>query len=281
MIFAFFTQFFTIMILETYIIPNTEQSQLVFYLLGNGTDTAIPESTNNTNVSSSSTSAQTNSSSVGTESANYNNTTSTTNTSGAPQSKESSLQSSYSDYAGRARDGIIMATALSSASKMAQHVPSIAGKTATLAVGVAIGSIAIGAANISGNVTKNLGTGNSYIPFQSTMTELLNLTGNDFLDLLKLIQASQNLALFVSFLALYYFLLYNINIDKIENLLFKIFPKFFVQYFIKNINYLKKFGFVLIIIFLLLNLCATFLAIHYLDFIIVNYDAIIEFYKNK
>lgn len=280
-ILTFFTQFCIIMTLDSYLIPNTEQSQLISNLLGNGTEASISESTNNTNLSNNtSTSTQTSNSNVGTDSSNNQNTTSTANNRGTIQSKGSPLYSPQKDYAGRAKDGIIMATALASASKMAQHVPTVAGKTATLAGGIVIGSMAIAATNLSGNVTKDLGKGNSYIPFEATMTEMLNLTGNNFLDLIKLIQGMQEVSLFFSILALYYFVLFNINIDKIEILLLRFFPKLFVQYCIKYINYFKKAGFVLIICFLILNICGTFLAYHYLDFIVENYDAIIEYYKN-
>nr|YP_009710570.1 hypothetical protein [Amanita pseudoporphyria]QFZ98519.1 hypothetical protein [Amanita pseudoporphyria] len=280
-----------ILLLDTYLIPHTDPSHMIYHFLGTDTESTITENVNSTNVNSSSnntaTTAQTDSSSAGTEPVNNKNTTgptntsTTTSTSGASQSKESFSQSSHGDYAGRVRDGILMATALSSASRVAKHVPSIAGKTATLAGGVALGTMAIGAANITGNLTQNVGKDKSFLPIETAMKEMLNLTGNDFLDLLKYIQAFEVLALFFSLLVLYYLILSNLNVDKIEIFLLKFFPKFLVQFYIKNLNYLKIYGFYLVISFLILIICATFLSIHYLDFIIENYDGLIEYYKNK
>jgi hypothetical protein len=81
---------------------------------------------------------------------------------------------------------------------------------------------------------------------------------------------------------MFYFILFNISEDKIEFYLMKILPTKIVLFIIKNVKLFKKTGFILLIIFLLLSIIAGYLGLNYLDFFLINFDAICEYYiENK
>ena len=61
-----------------------------------------------------------------------------------------------------------------------------------------------------------------------------------------------------------------------------ILPKKIVLIIIKNVKLFKKTGFILLIILLLLSIIASYLVLNYLDFFLINFDDICEYYiENK
>lgn len=62
----------------------------------------------------------------------------------------------------------------------------------------------------------------------------------------------------------------------------KILPKKIVLIIIKNVKLFKKTGFILLIILLLLSIIASYLVLNYLDFCLINFYDICEYYiENK
>ena len=62
----------------------------------------------------------------------------------------------------------------------------------------------------------------------------------------------------------------------------KILPKKIVLFIIKNVKLLKKTGFILLIILLLLSIIAGYLVLNYLVLFLINFYAICEYYiENK
>ena len=98
---------------------------------------------------------------------------------------------------GTPTNGVIAATGLAGGLKLAQSSPTIAGKVASVAGGVTPAMLrsAILAKNVSGNLSANIG--NSKFISTNDLANILgiNLTGNDLLDLLSVLQIYQNLSI--------------------------------------------------------------------------------------
>ncbi len=190
------------------------------------------------------------------------------------------------DFGSKFTDGAIMTAALTGGSKLAQHNPTVAGKLGVLVWSVGIGTAAIIGKNIAGNISSDLGKQSKQIlPLSNDLYDKLetmfNLTGNNGLDLLNLIQYFQKLQLFLIMLICYNLLLLNINEDRVENLLLKILPSKIIKLYIKSVRILKKSGFIIIICLLILLLISNLYSYYYLDFFISNLDGIIKLYFSK
>jgi hypothetical protein len=81
---------------------------------------------------------------------------------------------------------------------------------------------------------------------KSTLIEFLSkvfdLSGNNVLDLLKMIDYFNNLQYIFLYFILYIYILLNVDSSKIELYLSKILPNLIVKYYIKSVNTLKKHG---------------------------------------
>jgi hypothetical protein len=141
--------------------------------------------------------------------------TNAANTSGQSTSSSSRLP----HYTGRPTDGVIAVAGLTAGLKLAQAQPTIAGKIAVVAAGIAVGCGAratIITKNISGNISADIGK--NFLINYDTIADILGieLSGNNLLDLLSVIQYYHSLSLFLLFLIVYYLILLNINTTNIE-----------------------------------------------------------------
>lgn len=183
-------------------------------------------------------------------------------------------------------DGIIKSTALATGMQIAKKVPSIGAKTAVMGGSVLIGAGAIAAKNISGNMSEDIGKKANTLISNSTdlnkaIEEMFNLTGNNALDLLNIIQFFHKLQIIFIIIIVYNFILLNINEDKLENFLLKIFPTKIIKFYIKSLKFFKKSGFIIIIYLLILLLISNLYSTYYLNFFICNLDNIIDIYFKK
>ena len=179
----------------------------------------------------------------------------------------------------RVGDAAIMGTSLTIAGKIAQQMPNAAVKAAVLAGGVAVGGAAIIVKNVAGKVSGNF---NNFISnINKIYNSIFNLTGNDVVDLLNLIQVFQKLEILFLFLIFYNLFVLYINENLLESYLNKVFPTKLVQIYIKSLKILKKLSFVIIICSLILLLISSLYAHYYLQFFIDNLDKIVEFYFKK
>ena len=179
----------------------------------------------------------------------------------------------------RAGDAAIMGTALGAGAKIAQQCPNAAAKAAFLAGSAAVSGAAIVVKNIAGKLTDQF---NNFISnINQIYDSIYNLTGNDAVDLLNLIQVFQKLEILFLFLIFYNLFVLYINENLLESYLNKVFPTKLVQIYIKSLKILKKSSFVIIICSLILLLISSIYAHYYLQFFIDNLDKIIEFYFKK
>ena len=182
-------------------------------------------------------------------------------------------------------DSAIMATSLAGAYKFASQSPSLSGKTAALAGGLAIGSLGIIAKNTASNISKDFPTKKLTHFFvensDSYIKDILNLPGDSILDLLMILKLFLNIQWSFLILIIYYLILMQINESKLELLLKKIFPNSLVNFLIKFTLKFKKLGFNLIIIFFILLIIDMFLFTHYFNFFTDNFDQICELYYEK
>ncbi len=174
-----------------------------------------------------------------------------------------------------------MATTLAAANKIAQ--PTIAGKFAALAGGVALGGAAIVTKNASGNLSANVGKKSNFTPDAETIANLLNmpLTGNDLYDLLQYTHFFNKLSLVFIWFLLYYFVILQIDERKIDRLIAPIKNNFFIKYLTRFIFYAKKSSLFLIITLLLLLLISNYLSYYYTGIIMADCDKICEIYILK
>lgn len=189
--------------------------------------------------------------------------------------------SSNIPYASWAGDVGIMTAGIYAGSQVAKNIPSTAGKKGVILSGAAVGAAGIVVKNVAGNVSENIGK-NNFITSSDKAIEVLksffNLSGNNGLDLLNLIQICNgiNISLLISMFYLLFCLCTDEN--KIRLFIFKIFPLFMANYFLKIYTAVKKRSLILIVILLLLNLFSNYLAYYYLGFFIDNIDKIVELY---
>jgi hypothetical protein len=276
---------------------------------GISTNNAITDSVNNSSSSGTiteststvkTTSTVTNNSTptVNYDSESTNSTSSTSNSSSSTSNSSSSNQnqnennktlynrsSSTALISSKAADAAIMTTALSLSKTLMIKAPNLHSKAMIAGSSIMIGATAIIAKNAASNLSFDLGSKkNKFIDLESSLAKFYELTGNSVTDLLILINYMQFLQLIILCFTFYYFILFNISEDKIEFYLMKIFPNKIVSFIIKNVKLLKKTGFILLIILLLLSIISGYLVLNYLDFFLTNFDDICEYYienKNK
>ena len=182
-----------------------------------------------------------------------------------------------------ATHGAIMAAAMAGAYKLAQKSPSVAGKLGVIAGGIGAGAVAIAAKNITNNLSIDIGKTNliSNSNLMDTLKDMLNLTGNNALDLLNIIQHFQRLQLFFIFLISYNLLFSKLNIVRLESLLAKFFPAKIVGWYIKSLTIFQKSSFIILICLIILLSICNYYSYYYLGFFIEHLDAIIEYYYKK
>lgn len=250
----------------------------------------------------STTSTQDNLSNINTKNSNLNTSTNSDNSSNTQtppvegnQKSSSSKNESISRVATKAVDGTIMTAALSGGIKVAQSMPTLAGKAAAVLGGVGLGATAIIAKNIAGNVSEDLGKiSNKLIPsgkeFSELAEKLFHLTGNNGLDLLNMIQNFQRLQILFIVIIAYNLLLLIINVDKVENYLLKWLSKptplrkalaKVIQFYIKTIKIVQKSSVLILIVLFVLLFISNLYAYYYLDFFIIHLDNIIDLYFRK
>jgi hypothetical protein len=214
-----------------------------------------------------------------------NSTSSTSNNSSNNQNNKTFNKTSSSTalISSKAADAAIMTTALSLGKTFISHAPNLQSKALLVGSSIMVGATAIIAKNAASNLSFDLGSKkNKFIDLGSSLAKFYDLTGNSVTDLLILIKYMQFLQLTILCFTLYYFILFNISEDIIEFYLMKIFPKKIVLFIIKNVKLLKKTGFILLIILLLLSIIAGYFVLNYLDFFLINFDDICEYYiENK
>jgi hypothetical protein len=213
-----------------------------------------------------------------------NSTSSTSNSSSSNQNNKTLHKSSSSTalISSKVADAAIMTTALSVGKTFLKHAPNLQSKAMVVGSSIMIGATAIIAKNAASNLSFDLGSKkNQFIDLGSSLAKFYDLTGNSVTDLLILIKYMQFLQLTILCFTLYYFILFNISENKIEFFLMKIFPKKIVLVIIKNVKLFKKKGFILLIILLLLSIIAGYLVLNYLDFFLINFDDICEYYIEK
>jgi hypothetical protein len=228
---------------------------------------------------------------VNSASESTNSTSSTSNSSSSNQNQIENNKtlhkrsSSTALISSKAADAAIMTTALFLSKTLIKNAPNLHSKAMIVGSSIMIGATTIIAKNGASNLSFDLGSKkNKFIDLESSLAKFYELTGNSVTDLLKLINYMQFLQLTILCFTLYYFILFNISEDKIEFYLMKILPNKIVSVIIKNVKLFKKTGFILLIILLLLSIISGYLVLNYLDFFLINFDDICEYYienKNK
>lgn len=201
-------------------------------------------------------------------------------------SSDNNTAARSANVAGKAADGAIMSLGLSAGLKLSQHVPSIAGKAAAIASGIAMGGAAMAAKNISGNYTEDIGRKaskfiGSYEDLIQNLHEFYNLTDNNGLNLLLMIQQFQRLQLIFLFVVFYNLLITKLNLDKLEDFLLKIFPGKLVHFYVKSLRLIQKSSSLLLILMLILLLISNLYSYYYLNFFIVNLEDFVSLYFTK
>lgn len=185
----------------------------------------------------------------------------------------------------KAADTGIMAVALSSGAKIAAKSPTTAGKTAAVGGSIVAGGLAIVAKNIASNLSSNIGKGPNFTDIDSIFRQIFQLTGNDVLDLLYIINVFHFLQLLSLGLLIYYIIIYLIDLSYLEKILLKILPVNITNYILKSLNFIRpgdKYVKYLIIILLILNIFVNIQSYIYFDFIYSNFDRIVDLYiKNR
>jgi hypothetical protein len=124
-------------------------------------------------------------------------------------------------YTGRPTDGLIGATGLAGGLKLAQSQPTVAGKLACVCGGIGAGCLSILGKNISGNISENMFKKNLLSTEELANLIGLQLSGNDFLDLLSVIQFYQKLTFIFLGLICYYLIILSISDSYVETKLNK------------------------------------------------------------
>lgn len=245
----------------------------------NSTVDPVSLSTSNTESSGS-----TNSSSSPSNTQGNNTTENTYRKVGGPNTKNSSttLPANSSNNLSQAADTMLAATVVTGAMKLAQQQPSIAAKSAiVLATPLAIAGV-IAAKNLSSNLTADLGK--KYLSFDNLIEGYFKLTGDAAFDLLLVSQHMLKLALVLSIIIVYNYLILQINIDNFKFYLLKVFPIKFVDFYINSLVKLTKGGKIIIILLFIIIILCILISLYCIGFYIDNYDSIIDLYirtKNK
>ncbi len=186
-----------------------------------------------------------------------------------------------------AANATIITGCITAAAKAANSCPTVLGKMGTIAGGSLIGVVAyatLGFKNYVSNYTKNLGNSsegcNKFL--DESISQILNSTGNDAIDLLNLIHLTQKVQLLFIFLICYNLILLNYvgeaYNNKLESFLLKYFHVKLVNYFLKAIIALQKAGKFNIICLFILLIISNIQCNYYLGFFIDNIDNFIKLY---
>nr|YP_025862.1 hypothetical protein 20 [Moniliophthora perniciosa]AAQ74310.1 hypothetical protein 20 [Moniliophthora perniciosa] len=184
---------------------------------------------------------------------------------------------STQSYTGTARNAAIMTSAIIAGQKIAQSSPSVSGRAAIMGGSLSLGTAAITSKNLAENLTSNIGKSKllSFISNES-LGQFFNLTGNDAIDLLTMINYYQLFQLFFTLSLSYNLLIFYVSEEKLNNILSKILPLKIVNYILKYIRILKKSSILVIFCLLILSLIANLHSIYYLSFFIDNIEGIVE-----
>lgn len=177
-----------------------------------------------------------------------------------------------------AANATIMAAGLTGGAKIAT---AMGGTPAQKMVVVGSSVLAAGAAIIIKEVAQEVSeqilnnTKTLISPLKEVIRSSLNLTGEATLDLLKLIDFINQMQSLYLLLLIFNFIIYLINLNKIEVYLnkFKI-NTTLIHYIMKYLKYLQKSSFVMIICLLLLLVVSTYLSTYYFHFFLINFDKI-------
>lgn len=251
----------------------------------NSTVDPVSLSTSNTESSGSTNSSSSPSNTQG------NNTTENTyrkyySVVGGPNTKNSSttLPANSSNNLSQAADTMLAATVVTGAMKLAQQQPSIAAKSAiVLATPLAIAGV-IAAKNLSSTKYLTADLGKKYLSFDNLIEGYFKLTGDAAFDLLLVSQYMLKLALVLSIIIVYNYLILQINIDNFKFYLLKVFPIKFVDFYINSLVKLTKGGKIIIILLFIIIILCILISLYCIGFYIDNYDSIIDLYirtKNK
>jgi hypothetical protein len=208
--------------------------------------------------------------------------TNTANTVKATNTVNTANQSIAKNVASTVGNSAIMTAGFGVGAKIAQSAPTIAGKIGGLALGLATGTSGIILKNIAENINADIFK-KKFISVD--ISKIFNLTGNNAVDLLNIIQFCQYSQIIILLFIFYYFIIININESKLDSFLTKYLPSSLNNNFkiiiFKYINYLKKSSFFLLIYFFLLLIILNYLSYYYLDFFIQNLNKIVETYLNN
>nr|YP_010130178.1 hypothetical protein KQ422_mgp120 [Clavaria fumosa]QPZ51080.1 hypothetical protein [Clavaria fumosa] len=192
----------------------------------------------------------------------------------------SAKEQSSNNQLGRAGDGAIMTAALAGGFKVAQKVPHLTGKLATVAGSIIAGAGAIVIKNIAGNLIDDLGK-KDFISIDlnlnslNSLNEIFGLTGNSVIDLLKMIQFFQHMQIWLLFLIFYYLIILFVKDSTIEYTL-KILPDWLKEIIMKSIKKFRKSGKIIVYFLIILLICCIFIANHYFDFFFINLEENME-----
>jgi hypothetical protein len=184
-----------------------------------------------------------------------------------------------------AADAAIVAAGITAGKEIAKNIPSTSGKIAAVAGGAVIGTVEIIGKNIAGNVSENIGSStkkfiSSNEEFIEFLKSLYGLTGNDGLDLLYLVNILNFIEVYLIISSFHILFCLYIDENKLREILLKIniIPLFMINYYMRIFKIIKRNGFILILILLILSLISNYLAQYYLSFFIENIDAIVKIY---
>jgi hypothetical protein len=182
--------------------------------------------------------------------------TNTANTVNDTNTVNTTNQSIAKNVASTLGNSAIMTAGFGVEAKIAQSAPTIAGKIGGLALGLATGTSGIILKNISENINADIFKKKKKF-FSVDISKIFNLTGNNAVDLLNIIQFCQYSQIIILLFIFYYFIIININESKLDSFLTKYLPSSLNNNFkfiiFKYINYLKKSSFFLLIFFSFIN----------------------------
>ena len=273
---------------------NSEYSDLRFMLMNEETGMQLSSTSNPTDTSSnpSPTTSSTNESTT-TSSSNPNNIKSTNSNPTTISTNESTTNSSTNNAPiSHVPGGGLMPSAMVvggagmvAGMKAAASSPTLAGKLGWVAGGVLAG----GGSIITTSIAQILGEEivksppKNYIGDSSleNLKESLDLTGNNAIDLLLMIQTFQKLQLFFLFVIAYNLILVSLNEEKVEIKLLQKLPVRIVSFIIKYFKSVKKSIRIIIFCFFIILVICNIQSYYYLNFFIENLDGIIESYFKK
>ena len=159
-----------------------------------------------------------------------------------------------------------MTAVVTTGMKIAEKSPGVVTKAAVVAGSIAVGAGAIIAKKAASSVV--IDTKKKFIS-DTQLTDFLNnifqLSGNNAIDLLNIIQYFNKLEFFFNYCIAYFLLLSYVNESKLEVFLLKCMPTTFVKWYIKSIILFKKLVKINLIGLLLLLLISNYCSYYYLE----------------